>query len=376
MSGPDRGALRVAVTTGPVSIPPTYFVAEHLRHMPDVDGRVFAIAASVTDPRLRDLVTGVVPSGAGGWRTVLSYQSAVPRLRAQVRRFRPDLVHQHFATWSLAGAGAAADLGVPFLVTLHGYDVFLRSAPVRDVWSFLTAVNLRRCASRATSLLTVSQWLAGEAVRRGYPARSVEVQYQGVDTDFFTPGTPQETELPEILFVGGLEERKGIRDAIRASVMLSADVPHVLRVVGHGSLAGVVASAAQEHPHIRPEGLVDRERVRQAMRSAAVFVMPTQSDGDWREAAGLVTAEAQACGVPAVVYDSGGAPEMLVDGETGIVVPERDTRALADALRELLALDQRERAAMGARARRFVVEERDSRQSAAELRARYELLTH
>lgn len=391
---------RVAVTTGPVRIPPTYFVVNHLLHMPDVDGRLFALSAEVDDPAVAPLVETSTPYGVPGLRGSAAAFAAVRRQRRAVRDFAPDLVHQHFGTWSLAGSGAARDLGVPFVATLHGYDVFRRSDAVRDFWTWVTARNLRTCGDRATTLLAVSGWLAGEAVRRGYPAEKIEVHYQGVDTDFFTPtgldvaeraGSPEgagdgpldgpaatsdpHDDLPVVLFLGALERRKGVADAIEASVELARSVPHTLRVVGAGSQEAVVRAAVAEHPHITLEGMRDRAGVRDAMRRADVFVLPTQQDGEWREAAGLVTLEAQACGVPVVVYASGGAPEMLEDGTTGTLVPERDTRALAGAVGDILRLAAPDRRRLSRAARDFTVARRSIRSSAAELSERYAALT-
>lgn len=392
---------RVAVTTGPVRIPPTYFVVNHLLHMPDVHGRLFALSAEVDDPAVAPLVETSTPYGVPGLRGSAVAFAAVRRQRRAVRDFAPDLVHQHFGTWSLAGSGAARDLGVPFVATLHGYDVFRRSDAVRDFWTWVTARNLRTCGERATTLLAVSGWLAGEAVRRGYPAEKIEVHYQGVDTDFFTPAGPDAAEplgatsdelldelspsgeprhggrddLPEVLFLGALERRKGVADAIEASVELARSVPHRLRVVGAGSQEALVRAAAAEHPHIALEGMRDRAGVRDAMRRADVFVLPTQQDGEWREAAGLVTLEAQACGVPVVVYASGGAPEMLDDGTTGTLVPERDTHALAGAVGDILRLAATDRRRLSRAARDFTVARRSIRSSASELSERYASLT-
>lgn len=368
--------LRVAVTTGPVRIPPTYFVVNHLLHMDDVDGRLFSLSAQVDDPQIAPLVESATPYGVPGLRGSAAAFAAVRRQRAAVRAFAPDVVHQHFGTWSLAGSGAARDLGVPFVATLHGYDVFRRSDAVRDFWTWVTARNLRTCGERATTLLTVSEWLAGEAVRRGYPADKIEVHYQGVDTDFFTPVDGGATgDVPEVLFLGALERRKGVTDAIKASVELARTTPHTLRVIGAGSQEPLVRAFVVAHPHISLEPLRDRAGVRDAMRRADVFVLPTQRDGEWREAAGLVTLEAQACGTPVVVYASGGAPEMLDDGVTGTLVPERDTHALAGAIGDLLRLAPEDRRSMGRAARAFTVESRSLRASAAELAGRYASLT-
>ena len=102
-----------------------------------------------------------------------------------------------------------------------------------------------------------------------------------------------------------------------------------------------------------------------------MFVLPTQRFGRWREAAGLVSLEAQASGVPAIVYDSGGAAEMLDEGSTGLVVREGDVPALADAIRSILELPDAEWRTMSTRARDFVVAERSLRESARQLATHY-----
>src|SRR5690606_10763842 len=115
----------------------------------------------------------------------------------------------------------------------------------------------------------------------------------------------------------------------------------------------------------------DRDGVQAVLATATVFALPTQECGGWREAAGLVTLEAQSMGVPAVVYDSGGASEMLSDGETGIVVPERNVDALTVALDDVLAMSDADRSALGQRAREWVLAHRSLRQSARELDEHY-----
>jgi glycosyltransferase involved in cell wall biosynthesis len=103
-----------------------------------------------------------------------------------------------------------------------------------------------------------------------------------------------------------------------------------------------------------------------------VLVLPTRVNGLAREAAGLVLLEAQACGTPVIAYDSGGTGEMLRDGDTGWLAVEGDISALTSRVGDVLALSDLERAAVGERARRFVVAERSLARSAEELAAIYE----
>jgi glycosyltransferase involved in cell wall biosynthesis len=144
-----------------------------------------------------------------------------------------------------------------------------------------------------------------------------------------------------------------------------------LVLVGDGPLKLELERAAAESPHVTFAGHLQRDEVREVMRRAHALVLPTQLSEGRREAAGLVLLEAQALGVPVVTYASGGAPEMLQDGVTGLVVEERDIAALTDAIRALLELPAAEYRRMSVDARDFVVRERSLAVSARELDAHY-----
>ncbi|UJP11478.1 glycosyltransferase [Microbacterium sp. KUDC0406] len=261
---------------------------------------------------------------------------------------------------------------------MHGADVYVPLTPLseRNVLGRPTLRwhqrTVRSAFDASTRILAVSEYLAGKAVEAGADPGRVVVHYQGIDTDLYSPATAGMRDAPpRVVFVGALSQAKGIRDLLEASVSLAATVPHGLVIVGDGPLRGEAEAAAREHMHIDVRGPQDRAGVHAALSGATVFVLPTQRSGRWREAAGLVSLEAQASGVPAIVYDSGGASEMLQDGSTGLVVAERDVPALADAIRSVLTLPDTEWRAMSGRAREFVVESRSLRASARELAGHY-----
>ncbi|MFN3707851.1 glycosyltransferase [Microcella sp.] len=373
--------MRIAVTTGLLRIPPTYFVTQHAERLiasGNHDARAFARASDVQDARLGIDVVSAVPETAGSWRAraLRAVTAARPQRRAIVA-YKPDLVHQHFATWAHGALDAARRLDVPFLTTVHGYDVFAAGAPSLAPVGLFHRSSIDRVKREATRVLAVSDFLRERAERAGFPPDRLFRHYQGVDTDFFTPGDDTDrTDEPIVLFVGALEPRKGILDLVTASLALRArGVTHRLVIVGDGSQRMLVDAAAAEHDHIVVTGPLDRHGVRDLMRSAEVFVLPTQRDGSWREAAGLVLLEAQACGTPAVTYASGGAPEMVRDASTGFVVPERNETRLGDVIETVLALPVAERLTWRERARAWVVGERSLASSTAELLEHYRTVT-
>ncbi|MGV9769740.1 glycosyltransferase [Microbacterium sp. NPDC003461] len=382
--------IRVAVTKGTLRIPPTYFAVQHALELGDrIDAAVFTMSAQIDDP---SITARIRVQDAGAWLHTrwpsLEWrirERLVPLVSGGMRRgihsFAPDVVHQHFANWSGVARLTAGHLHVPFLLTVHGADVYvplttLREAPLSRKPTLAWHRRTVRAAYRdAVRILAVSEYLAGQVVAGGADASKVVVHYQGVDTELYRPEPAPGLDRPlRVVFVGALSEAKGVPDLLEASARASRSVPHELVFVGDGPLRERVRSAAAQDPRIRMTGQLDRDGVRRELAQADLFVLPTQRAGRWREAAGLVTLEAQAMAVPVVVYDSGGAGEMLADGETGILVPERDVDALADAIRLVLSLPTAERRAMGQRAREFVVAHRSLAHSADQLMAHYEEL--
>lgn len=420
--------MRIAYTTGLLRVPPTYFVVQHgelLIERGADEAAVFALTTDITDAGLTIDVTAAVSEAYGTFGTrQFAALGAAARQARQIAAYDPDVVHQHFATWAQGALAGARRAGAPTVVTLHGYDVFAAASTSPRPVAVFHRRSTAAVQSQATRLLAVSQYLADRAVESGFPAEKLHVHYQGVDTDFFTPLRSSEStsigpiptgsaatdpiatrqasagpvptgpsaprpsstgpiltsrasssEPPTVVFVGALEPRKGILDLVQASCELALRHEHRLIVVGEGRQRAQVDAASFDFDHIAATGPLGREQIRALLRSARLFVLPTQRDGDWQEAAGLVLLEAQACGVPVVTYDSGGAPEMVDHETTGIVVPEGDIAALMSAMDGVLSLSEREWRALSSRARKWVVAERSLSRSVDELVEHYGELT-
>jgi len=412
--------MRVALTKGTLWVPPTYFAVQHALAMPDIDWHVFDLVSDIQDPAVTLPVTDGVPHVPGLSRRGREHLKwlALGRMSREVGQWDPDLIHQHAATWSLPAVRASRRAGIPLVTTLHGGDAYVpvrgrgtasstvlqapstapRAGIATRAGRAWTARNLEAATEQSRVVLAVSHHLAGIAMASGVPAAKLEVHYQGVDTDFFTPSpssplaTPhpgrgnggQDPEgaartgivrsvddLRTVLFVGALSPLKGIRELLAVSEDLAPFLPHRLRVVGAGPLAPEVGSAAQRLDHVTVVGALGRDAVRDEMRAADVLVLPTRHVAGRAEAAGLVLLEAQACGTPVLANAVGGTPEMMVDGTTGFATDEDDLASLRSALRRVLSMPGDELAAMGTRARDWVVAERSLARSVAELRSIY-----
>jgi glycosyltransferase involved in cell wall biosynthesis len=234
------------------------------------------------------------------WRAALVPAMLASFARAARRAAREaDLVHAH---WLPAGA-VALTCGRPFVVQLWGTDVELARRARGLARAVLRRARLVVCASNA---------LADAARELG--AREVRVISSGVDVP---ERVGEEAEPPEVLFVGRLSREKGILELLQAADGLP------LVVAGDGPLRGRVPQARGFVPHHALAPLYER---------AAVVAVPSH-----REGFGVACAEAMAHGRPVVASAVGGLLDLVVDGETGLLVPPRDVPALRAALERLLA---------------------------------------
>ncbi|TMK72720.1 MAG: glycosyltransferase family 4 protein [Actinobacteria bacterium] len=225
---------------------------------------------------------------------------------------RADVVHAH---WLPAG-WVAARTGKPFVVTLHGTDVELADRVPRLAHTVLRHARL---------VVAVSNAIA-EAARR-YGAADVRVIPNGVDVP---PGDGHEAEPPYVLYAGRLSREKGILELAEAARGLP------LVVVGDGPLRRHVPAA---------RGVVPRAELEELYAGAAAVACPSR-----REGFGVTCLEAMAHGKPVVASAVGGLLDLVVDGETGLLVPPRDTRALRGAMETLLR-DRDLRSRLGAAGR-------------------------
>jgi glycosyltransferase involved in cell wall biosynthesis len=223
-----------------------------------------------------------------------------------------DLVHAH---WLPAG-WVAARTDTPFVVTLHGTDVMLAER---------LPAFARTVLRRASVVIGVSTPLA-EAARR-FGARDVRVIPNGVDLPL-EPGS--ESEPAHVLYAGRLSKEKGVLELVRATQGLP------LVVLGDGPLRKHVPQA---------RGFVPRGELETEYARAAIVVCPSR-----REGFGLTCLEAMAYGKPVVASAVGGLRDLVVDGQTGLLVPPRDPAALRAALERLIG-DRELRLRLGAAAR-------------------------
>ncbi len=255
------------------------------------------------------------------------------RVRRELRRLRPDVVHTHLVhadVYGVLGAG-----GTPLVSTKHNDDRF-RLGPYRLVERAIT-----RRAGRVIAITDALRRFLVDGV--GLPERKVEVVHYGLDDLPPAWGDAGDVPLPAgarvLLCVGRLADQKGVDVAVRAVAHVRERVPEaVLVVLGEGPERARLEALAGDGVQL-PGRVGD---VAAWYRRADVLVHPARWEGF-----GLALLEAMLAGKPVVATRVSSAPEIVVDGETGLLVPPDDPQALAEALLALLG-DPARAAALGA----------------------------
>jgi alpha-maltose-1-phosphate synthase len=295
----------------------------------------------------------------------------------------PDVVHCH--TWysHLAGCLAAPLTGARLVLTTHSLEPHRPWKAEQLGTAYNATVWLERTAyGNADGVVAVSQAMKADVESLyGVDPHRVRVIHNGIDPDEYRPREDPATlrrldvdpDVPIVLFVGRITRQKGILHLVRAIRLLDPGVQVVLcagapdtDAIGH-EMASLVAEAKRDSAARVvwiPEMLPKQDLI--ALYShAAVFVCPSVY-----EPFGIINLEAMACETPVVASAVGGIPEIVVPGETGLLVPfeaqgggsaepvdpERFTGALAAAINELMG-DPDRRAAMGTASRERVLAE-------------------
>jgi glycosyltransferase involved in cell wall biosynthesis len=279
---------------------------------------------------------------------------AIASGRRILSEWAPDTLISFVYQANVLGRIAGRLAGVPTIVSSIRNEHF--GGRTRDV-------VLRGTDGLATLTTTNSSRAArGLIDRRVVPADRLVVVPNGLDTGLYRTDAPRRAHTraalgmrdDEFLWlsVGRLHDQKDHASLLRAVARLSSSRP-TLAIAGDGPLRGpleALATALRIDPPIRFLGR--RNDVPDLLGAADGLVLSSAWEGSPN-----VVLEAMAAGVPVVATDVGGVPELVRSGETGFVVPARDPRALADAMRSLMTLPVAARRTLGARARDIVERE-------------------
>jgi len=294
-----------------------------------------------------------------------------------------DLVHSH--TWyaNLAGHLAALLYGVPHVATVHSLEP-LRPWKAEQLGGGYEVSSWceRTSLESAAAIIAVSNGMRSDVLNTypAIPAGRVRVIRNGIDTAEYAPD-PRTDVLerygvdparPSVIFVGRITRQKGVPVLLHAAagldpaaqLVLCAGQPDTPELAAE--VEGLVADlrAARSGVIWIPE-MLPKHAVIQLLSHATVFACPSLY-----EPLGIVNLEAMACGTAVVGSAVGGIPEVVSDGETGLLVPPDDPAALAVALNTLVG-DAERAAAMGRLGRERAVAEFGWKAVAAQTAALY-----
>jgi len=285
-----------------------------------------------------------------------------------VRRAGVERLHAHFASQTADCAGIASAIsGIPFSFTAHAYDIYSTVPQVRNE-------TLRWKLAHAAQAFAVNGF-AAERLRRQLPAAErghVHVAYVGIPVELFqaTPAPTHDGPL-ELLCVARFQEKKGLDTLLDACARLRAEnVPVRLRIHGEGPLRAALAAQIERlalGDAVVLGEAIPQEEVARRMQACDLFVLPCRQDrtGDM-DGIPTVFMEAMATGRAVVSCPVSGVPELVRDGETGVLVPSDDAAALAGAIARL-ARDGELRARLGRQGRALVERQHDQRRNARRL---------
>lgn len=306
-----------------------YFVASLRRYdLPVPDERVFTAnfgqgKISLAQQRLKRYMFG---------------HNGVPFLAHRLRKLNPQLLQAHFAHEAVSAMPLAQKLSIPFIIYFHGLDATITPSATagNSFWEAYFA-KLPQLQAATDLVLTPSDYISQRVVNMGFSSEKVRTQYIGIAPATQAPLSLDERK-PMVLFTARLTEKKGLTYLISAMARVQENYPELeLVVVGDGALRAQLETQAQETlKNIRFVGWQSPQEVQKWMREARLFCVPsvTAKNGD-QEGFGMVFIEAQRAGTPVISTLHGGIVESVADGETGLLVPEKDASALAEAIEGL-----------------------------------------
>jgi starch synthase len=299
-----------------------------------------------------------------------------------------QLVHSH--TWyaNLGGHLASMLYGIPHVMTMHSLEALRpwKAEQLGGGYQVSTWCE-RTSAAAAAAVVAVSDGMRAD-ILSAYPeiqAERVRVIRNGIDTDEYRPDPDTDVlerygvdlARPYVIFVGRITRQKGVPVLLRAASGLIPEAQLVL-LAGAADTPEQLAEVTELVDGLRatrsgviwiPE-MLSKPEVIQLLTHATVFAIPSVY-----EPLGIVNLEAMGCGTAVVGSRTGGIPEVVADGETGLLVPPDEPRPLADALNTLLRDPGRARA-MGQAGRKRAVAEFGWPAIAAQTAGLYAELVH
>ena len=256
---------------------------------------------------------------------------AVPLAR-KIKKSGARLINAHFADAAASFALITSRLlNVPYSITMHAYDIFVPQ------------FNMSQKLNNAVYIFTCTKFNKSYLLqhRPELDSDKIGVVYHGIDVDRFVADRRETSEVPILLSVGRLVPKKGLMYLLQACLLLKKEhVKFHCKIIGNGPEREKLANFIKEHDlldTVELLGSIPHQETIEHYKNAFAFVLPciVEDDGN-RDGIPNVIAEAMAMELPVVSTNVSGIPELVEDGKTGIVIPEKNPTELAKSLEYLL----------------------------------------
>jgi len=272
-----------------------------------------------------------------------------------------DIFHCHFGPNGVIAAGLK-EIGLlhgKIITTFHGIDAHCNYKHLKKHYHSRPRTWSRLLFKHSDLFTTNTPYLLKQVVELGADPNKIELMPMGVDSTYFVPpASPHKKKKIQLLSVGKLIKLKGHHLGIQAVHKLirnGYELEYIIigEGVERGELQKLIEKLNITH-HVKMVGNQTQSEIKKCMQASDIFLMTSVFDDTMRrETQGVVTAEAQACGLPVVAFRSGGVPYTIEEGKTGFLAEEKSVTEFTNHLKKLCT-DEKLRKNMGYNARKFI----------------------
>ena len=276
----------------------------------------------------------------------VKYITAISEIKKIVNKIKPDILHAHYAS-SYGLIGSLLNYH-PYVISVWGTDIY-----EFPNGGFIQNKIIRYNLKKADYIFSTSKDMARETNK--YTDKKIYITPFGVDMDFFSKIEKNKKNKFTIGTIKTLEKKYGIDYLVKGFKLVKENNNEdiVLKIAGSGSQMDNLVNLVDEldlKDCVEFLGRIPLNQVADTFNTFDIAVFPSL-----RESFGVAAIEAQSCEVPVIVSNVGGHPEVVIDGETGIVINPKSPEEIRDAILKLLE-DEKLRANIGKKGRNFIKE--------------------
>jgi glycosyltransferase involved in cell wall biosynthesis len=270
----------------------------------------------------------------GSLRDILYKLGFIVPFYDDFKRNNIKLIHSHFGQNGYASLIVAKKLKIPHVTTFHGLDISLNVIESKKDGKLLNKFrkDIEYLQVNGDVFIAVSKFIAGKLIERGFSRSKVIVNYLGIDTNYFKLPEKRLTRLNQIICVARHVEYKGLEYLLSAMAEVNRIYPSwKLVLIGDGKETDKLKAIAETgNNNVEFRGRLTSQEIKHELSVSKIYCQTSvKLDNGHEEALALTIVEAQAMGVPAIVFNSGGMPEAIVPDESGFVVEEKNIKDLA-----------------------------------------------